>query len=99
MIGFYRSAVVAQGRMREALAFAKEIAAYIEKKTGTTVGVGVPIGGAPNRIGWSAQYDDLASFEKTMGTLMADPEYMEMVADNGDHFLAGSIHDELWSTI
>jgi hypothetical protein len=98
MIAFYRSANIAGGKMGEALAFAKEIAAYIKDQTGAEVSVALPIGGNPNRVGWSVQYDDLAALEEMNTKLMADPKYMELVASNSGNFVEGSVRDEIWST-
>ena len=99
MIAFYRSASIASGKMGSAIAFAKEIAAYIKDKQGTELSVAMPIGGNPNRIGWAARYDSLAALEAMQGKLMADPKYMEMVAKGAENFIAGSLHDEIWRNI
>jgi hypothetical protein len=99
MITWYRTADVALGRFSKALAFAHEVAAYVKKKTGVELGVGVPIGGNPNRIGWSAQYENLAALEATMAKLMSDPKYLEMVAKGADNFIAGSAFDAMWRKV
>ncbi len=99
MIALYRSGSIAPGKIREALAFAKEISAYITAQTGVEVSVAVPVGGNPNRVGWAARFDNLAGMEEMMTKLTTDEKYMELVADNSAHFIAGSIHDEIWSTI
>ena len=99
MIAFYRSASIAPGKIRESMMFAQEIAAYIKERTGTEVTVAVPVGGNPNRVGWAAQYDNLAGLEAMMGTLMADEKYLELVATGSTNFIAGSVHDDIWSTV
>jgi hypothetical protein len=99
MIAFYRSASIATGKWTNAMAFAKEITAYIKDTTGVDVSVAVPVGGNPMRVGWAARYENLGAFEATMGKLMADPKYVELAAKGGDNFIAGSVHDEIWRTI
>ena len=99
MIAFYRSASIAPGRIRESMVFAQEIAGYIKELTDTDVTVAVPVGGNPNRVGWAAQYENLAGLETMMGKLMADEKYLELVADGSTNFIAGSVHDEIWSTM
>ncbi|GAA1479227.1 hypothetical protein GCM10009623_36730 [Nocardioides aestuarii] len=99
MIAFYRTGEIASGRLTEAVTFAKEVAGYVEQTTGVAVGVALPVGGNPNRVGWSATYDDLAGLETMTQKLMADPKYMELVTSNSAHFIEGSIRDEIWSTV
>ena len=61
MITFYRNAVILPGKTPKAIEWAKSIAAHIKKTTGAEVHVGVPVGGNPNRIGWSVGYESLAA--------------------------------------
>jgi hypothetical protein len=99
MIAFYRTASIAPGKIGSALAFAKEIAAFIKAKEGLEVAVALPVGGNPNRIGWSTRYENLGDMEARMGRLQADPKYAEMVAKGADNFIAGSVHDEIWRSL
>jgi hypothetical protein len=96
LINFHRSASVAPGKAITALAFAREVAAYIKGKTGLEVKIGMPIGGNPNRIGWFLQYQNLAALEDTQAKLLQDQKYMELIAKSADNFIAGSLHDEIW---
>ena len=99
MITFYRSADIAPGKVPNALAFAHEIARHIEKTTGQVLHVGVPIGGNPNRVGWSTSYESLAALETQQTKMLADKKYWEMVAKGADNFIAGSIRDEMWRSV
>ena len=99
MITFYRSASIAPGKNSSSFAFAQEIVRYIKEKTGTTVKVAVPVGGNPNRIAWSVQYENLGELEVQLSTLMGDAKYMDLVAKSADNFIAGSIHDEIWRSL
>jgi len=99
MINFYRSAVIAPGKTPSALAFAKQIADYIKQSTGQELQVGVPVGGNPNRVGWSTRYESLAALETQQTKMLADPKYWEMVNKGADNFIAGSIRDEIWRTV
>ena len=96
MIAFYRSACIAPGKFGSAMTFAREIAAYIKDKHGLDLQIGIPIGGNPQRVGWSARYESLAALEASQTKLLADQKYMDMVARGGDNFIAGSIHDDIW---
>ncbi len=99
MITFFRSAIIAPGKTPKAIEFAKQIAAYVKKSTGVDLNVGVPIGGNPNRIGWSARYESLADWELQMQKLTSAPKYWDLINKNADIFVAGSVHDEIWRTI
>jgi len=99
MVTLHRIASIAPGKTISALAFARDIAAYVSQKTGVTVHVGVPIGGNPNRIGFYARYENLGALEAAQLKLAADPHYMEMVARGADNWIAGSVHDDIWRTL
>jgi hypothetical protein len=99
MIAFYRSSTILPGKLTNAVAFAKEVAACAKDVTGVDVSVAMPVGGNPMRIGWAARYDNLGAFEAAMGKLMADPKYLGLVAKAGENFMAGATHDEIWRAI
>lgn len=99
MIAFYRTAAIASGKVGGAVAFAHEIAAYIKDRHGVDVAVAMPVGGNPNRIGWSARYENLADYEKRMSAMTADPKYMELAAKGGENFIAGTLRDEIWRSV
>ena len=99
MIAFYRSATFLPGKLTNAVAFAKEVAAYAKDVTGVDVSVAMPVGGNPMRIGWAARYEDLGAFETAMGKLMADPKYLELISKAGESFVPGSAHDEIWRAV
>jgi hypothetical protein len=99
MITFLRTASIASGKVGSALGFAHEISGYIKSHFGLEVTVHMPIGGNPNRVAWSANYDSLAALDAMQGRMMADKDYMGMVAKGSENFLAGSVHDTLWRTV
>jgi hypothetical protein len=96
MIYFIRSGAIAPGKMTKALGFAHEIAEYIKTKTSKDVSIGMPIGGQANRIGWFVAYENLAELDETQMSLLKDSVYLEKVAQAGDNFIAGSMHDDIW---
>ena len=99
MIAFYRTASIAPGKLTSSLAFAKEIAAYITATTGATLSVAMPIGGNPNRVGWSTSFESLADFDAMMTSLMSDPTYVQMVVSGADNFIPGTVRDEIWRVV
>lgn len=99
MITFYRTVVIAPGKLAGALAFAREVTALVKSKTGANVKIAMPIGGNPNRIGWTAQYENLAGYEQVMTKLFNDPKYQEIVAKSADNWVPNTLKDELWRDI
>lgn len=99
MIAFIRVAGVKPGKTGAALAFAKEMAAYLKSAHKLELEVLMPIGGATQRVAWSARYTDLAEMETTMSKMMADKKYWELVNAAADCFIAGSFHDSIWKTV
>lgn len=55
MIVFSRTASIAPGKTPSAMAFAKEISAYLKTTCAIELEVPVPIGGNPNQICWSTR--------------------------------------------
>lgn len=99
MIRFIRTASIAPGKVGDAIAFAKQVSAFIEKKTKIKLEVIMPIGGNPHRIGWRTEYADLAALEATNGKLMSDPKYLELLSTGQNNFIAGSVNDSIWRTV
>lgn len=99
MIAFYRNVSIAPGKVGSAVAFAKQIAAYVKDKHGLDLSIAMPVAGNPSRIGWAARYENLAAFDAKMTAITADPHYQELAVKGSDNFIAGTVHDELWRTL
>jgi hypothetical protein len=99
MIAFARTASIAPGKVSDAVAFANQMAKYIKDKYGRTLQIFMPVGGNPYRIEWRTSYQDLAELESVSAKLMADTEYLGLIAKNSATFLPGSAHDEIWKSI
>jgi hypothetical protein len=99
MITFIRSAVVAPGKVNEALAFAHQVAKLITEKHGVAIELNVPVGGNPSRIAWLAHYENLAQYETVSAKLLTDKDYLGAIATTGGVFVPGSLHDEIWRKI
>ena len=81
------------------MAFAREVAKHVKATTGVDVHIGMPVGGNPHRIGWSAQYPTLALYDDMATKLLADAKYLEMVAKAADNFVADTTRDEIWRVL
>jgi len=99
MITFLRTAGIAPGKNASMLAFSNEIVAYIKEAYKFEVDVLLPVGGNPQRIGWTSRHKDLATFDELSVRLMSDQKYWEVVNKYVDCFVPGSVHDEIWRTL
>jgi len=99
MITVIRSAAIAPGKTGDAIAFAHNIAKFLQQKYSVKLTIAMPIGGNPNRIAWLATYASMADWEELVAKMMADPEYGAMIAANSATFNAGSVYDEIWRSI
>ena len=89
-----RSAMVAQGKGPEAVAFATQVAAHVTEHH-TPVQVGVEMAGDQGRIHWFSEYESAAEWEQTGMALVADAEYQNMLVAAGELFIAGMTRDTL----
>jgi hypothetical protein len=99
MITVMRTGAIAPGKTGEALAFAHQIAKYMHEKYGATIHLLVPVGGNPGRLGFRSEFANLAEWEARSAKLLADAEYMELLAKNAAFFLPGSVNDDIWRSI
>jgi hypothetical protein len=73
--------------------------AYLKATHGIELEVLMPVGGNPNRIGWSTRYADLAAMEVATTKMTSDPKYWDIVNAGTANFMAGSIRDSIWRTL
>src|SRR5437899_9309700 len=96
MVRWMRNARIKDGKFVDAITWAKEVAAFVEKKHKTPrVDVCVDSLGRVGTIHWIVDYEDLASFERVQTKLMADAEYFQRVKEgiSKDLFIEGSFED------
>ena len=98
MITWSRSVGTTGEKLAGLLKYAHEAAEYTKSKTGFDIKVEVPIGGNPMRVRWTAQYENLATYEQAWAKLLSDPKFMDLIAKATQHVLPGSAVDELWRT-
>ena len=93
MVVFHRSAMIASGKLAEAVPWAHKIAGMWQEITGVEVDVMMPVGGSPFQIVWRGTYDSLASFEEAVGKTVSNPDYMAEITAGSDLFIEGSAED------
>ena len=99
MIRFVRTANIESGKLNDAIAFAKQISEFVKRQHGLKLEVLLPIGGNPHRIAWRAEYESLAALDALQNKVLADREYLELVAKGASNFIPGSLNDSIWRTI
>ena len=97
MVRWMRSARInGGGKMPDAMAWAKDIALFVEKK-GYVSGVSVwsDMFGQAGTVRWMVDHPDLATLEKVQARIATDTEYFQKIreAESKDLFLPGSIED------
>ncbi len=101
MVRVIRSAIISNGKVPEAIAWAKEVSALVEKLGVPKVKVFVDVGGAVGTIRWMADYESLDHLDKTNVKLMSDPGYfgfLKKAADAG-LYIDGQVVDIIASEL
>ena len=99
IITFVWTAGIAPGKTSSAMKFAHEISAYMHTTFGVDIDVLRPIGGNPQCVAWSVQYQDLAALDSISQKSFADKHYWELVNKARDNFMAGSMRDSIWQSM
>lgn len=96
-IRWTRTGQIKGSKVMEAVAWSKEMTAWVAKKHSVTVDTWLDTAGTINTIRWTVDYPDLASFDKVMTAVMMDPEYWKYVerAMKSELFIDGAGFDTL----
>lgn len=97
-VRWMRTAKIANGKFLEAVGWAKETSAYVEKKWATPpVNVWIDSVGEVGLIRWTVDYTDLSEFETVQNKMLADQGYWQLVdkAMKSQIFIDGSTQDVL----
>lgn len=96
-IRWTRTGQIKGSKVMEAVAWSKEMTAWVAKKHSVTVDTWLDTVGTINTIRWTVDYPDLASFDKVMTAVMMDPEYWKYVerAMKSELFIDGAGFDTL----
>lgn len=99
MITLVRTSTALPGKIGEAVLWAKEIAAIVERVTGKRPTVSTTFGGALGGICWMGQFDNAGQLEQAISKLTADRDYLTALTKAQGLFVAGSGHDQLWRQV
>lgn len=100
MIRFQRCGKVKNGKLQDGMQYAKEICEYINAKYAPiSVQAFNELFGDMTTIHFCADYEDLATLEKTHAKILADKGYWAIVNKAMDCYIDGSFQDRLISSI
>jgi hypothetical protein len=99
MICWMREAVVKQGHMAEARAFARDIVAHDNNQGTGTFKVFHARYGQLNRLLWTAEFADLAALEAWQARTRDDQRAQALIARSIPLFVDGSIHDSVFEAL
>lgn len=68
---------------------------HLNSTHGAALNAGVQVGGDALAFAVTGMYEKLADYEKLRNAMLADNEFQELLAANGDQF-AGEIEDTIW---
>ena len=100
MIRFQRSLRATGGKGREAVAWAQEMTAYLNRTLKEiNMQVFAQRFGDVNTISWQADFDTLSSLERYQQALIGDQGYWALVEKADGLFIDGSINDTVFESL
>ncbi len=99
MICWMRQAVVKQGHMAEARAFARDIVAHDNNRGAGTFKVFHARYGQLNRLLWTAEFADLAALDAWQARTRDDQQAQALTARGITLVADGSIHDSAFEAL
>jgi len=96
MVRFMRSAMTVIGRTPEAMAFAKEIAAYVRDNFEVDLKVFMESDGT---LYWITDYPDFETFASKRAAITADAGYWEIITKAEGLLLDGSVQDTILTAL
>ncbi len=101
-VRWMRTAKIRDNKFLEAISWGKEVAAYVEKKTGSpTVHMWVDTAGEIGTVRWTLDVADLAAVEKIQTQLLLDQTYWQMLAKSAKDglFIDGAATDVIYREV
>ena len=97
VIRWTRTGQIKNSRVMEAIGWSKELTTWVKKKHDVTVETWVDVVGTTNVMRWSVDHPDVATFDRVMTAVMADPEYVRLLeqAVKAELFIDGVTVDVL----
>lgn len=99
MVKWSRSVCFFGPKLPAVVAWSREAAGYVTKKTGIECKVEMAGSGNPFRIRWVWDVESMATHEQAVNKLMSDSKYMEILAKADTLFIPGTAVDEFWTNL
>lgn len=99
MITTIRTVNYMPGKLFDAIAWGKEIAAIVKRVTGRELSVSIAFGGNVTELAWIAQYDSASQIEEAFKKLLADKEYVGILKKAESLVVPGTAQDHYWRAV
>jgi hypothetical protein len=96
MITVIRTATAYPGMAGEAIAWAKDVAAFVKRVTGKEQSVCASFGGMLADIAWIGHYESVGQYDEMRTKVVSDGEYRTALKKARDLFMPGSERDQIW---
>jgi hypothetical protein len=96
MITVIRTATADPGMAGEAIAWAKDVAAFVKRVTGKEQSVCASFGGMLADIAWIGHYESVGQYDEMRTKVVSDGEYRTALKKARDLFMPGSERDQIW---
>ena len=96
MITVIRTVTAYPGMTGEAVSWAKDIAATVQRVTGRQQVVATSFAGMLADIAWIGQYDSVGQYDEARTKVIADRDYVGALKKARDLFVPGSDRDQIW---
>jgi hypothetical protein len=101
-VRWMRTAKIRDNKFLEAIAWGKEVCAFVEKKTGCPkVHMWIDTAGELGTVRWTLDLPDLAAVEKIQSQLLMDQTYWQMLAKSAKDglFIDGQANDVIYREV
>jgi hypothetical protein len=96
MITVIRTVTAYPGMTGEAVSWARDIAAMVQRVTGKQQVVATSFAGMLADIAWIGQYDSVGQYDEFRTKVIADRDYAGALKKARDLFVPGSDRDQIW---
>ena len=98
-VALMTTAVLAQGKLAEGMAWCMDIGAYAADLTGVPVAFFSDVYGTFGAVTWTSVSADMATVDKSQALIAGDAEYIKRVSAGSDLFIPGSGYQALSTRI
>jgi hypothetical protein len=99
MITTIRTVQALPGKVFDAIAWGKEIAAIVKRVTGRELTVSLSFGRAVAEVSWISRFDNASEIEESFTKLFADRDYVNVLKKAEGLVVPGTAQDHYWRSV